>query len=82
MSVITLEAARVNAHLTQSELAVLLGVSKHTIMNWESGKTEPSITQARKLCDLSGIPIDLIFIPDRFNLNESEERRSNHEQSN
>lgn len=74
MSVISLEAARVNAHLTQSELAGILGVSKHTIMNWESGKTEPTVTQTRKLCDLSGIPIDLIFIPDRFNLNELDEK--------
>ena len=37
---ITLKAARVNANLTQQEVSDKLGVSKHTITNWETGRTK------------------------------------------
>lgn len=63
MTTITLEAARVNAHLTQKELAKIMGVSKYTVGNWESGKTEPTLSQVRKICEISGIPLDFIFYP-------------------
>ena len=64
---ISLEAARVNAELTQKELAEKLGVSNTTIVNWEKGNSEPSISQLRIISDLSGIPMDFIFIPDKSN---------------
>lgn len=64
MTRITLEAARVNAHLTQKELAEILGVSNVTVVNWEKGKTEPSISQLKKISELSGIPSDFIFVPE------------------
>ena len=38
---ISLRAARVNADLTQQEVADKIGVSKHTIINWERGRTKP-----------------------------------------
>ena len=67
MPKISLEAARVNAKLTQKELAEILGVSNVTIVNWEKGKSEPYASQLRKISELSGIPLDFIFVPDRFN---------------
>lgn len=67
MPKISLEAARVNAKLTQKELAEILGVSNVTIVNWEKGKSEPDASQLRKISELSGIPLDFIFVPDRFN---------------
>lgn len=67
MPKISLEAARVNAKLTQKELAKILGVSNVTVVNWESGKTEPSASQLRRISELSGIPLDFIFIPYKFN---------------
>lgn len=36
---ISLKAARINANLTQQEVADKIKVSKHTIINWEKGKT-------------------------------------------
>lgn len=60
---ITLAAARVNAGLTQLEVASLMKVSKQTICNWESGKTAPDIAQARKLSDIYKMPLDNIFLP-------------------
>lgn len=67
MTKISLEAARVNAKLTQKELARILGVSNSTIVNWESGRTEPDASQLRKISELSQIPIDFIFVPCKFN---------------
>lgn len=62
MTRISLEAARVNAKLTQKELAEILGVSNTTVVNWEKGNTEPNLTQLRKISELSGIPLDFIFL--------------------
>ena len=67
MPKITLEAARVNAGLTQKELAEKLGISNATVVNWEKGNTEPSASQLRKISELSGIPLDFIFVPCKFN---------------
>lgn len=63
MPKISLEAVRVNAKMTQKEWAKELGVSNATVVNWEKGNTEPSLTQLRKMSELSGIPMDFIFVP-------------------
>lgn len=61
---ITLPAARKNAGLTQKELAKLCGVSETTVLNWEKGRTEPSVSQARKIGEVVGVHYDdIIFLP-------------------
>ena len=67
MPKISLEAVRVNAKMTQKEWASKLGVSNSTVVNWEKGKTEPTLSQLRKMSELSGIPMDFIFVPDKSN---------------
>ena len=62
---ISLEAVRVNAKKTQKEWAELLGVSNATIVSWEKGNTEPNLSQLRKMSELSGVPMDFIFVPDK-----------------
>lgn len=69
---ISLEAVRVNAKLTQKEWAKKLGVSSATVINWEKGNTEPNLSQLRIMSELSGIPMDFIFVPDKSNLIEVE----------
>lgn len=64
---ISLEAARINAKLTQRQLAEILDISVGTVNNWERGKSEPSLSQLRKISELSGIPMDFIFVPDESN---------------
>ena len=58
---------RVNAKLTQKELAEELGISNVTVVNWEKGVTEPTLSQLRKISQLSGIPMDFIYVPDKSN---------------
>lgn len=67
---ISLKAARVNANMEQREWAENIGVSVATVINWEKGNTEPTLSQLRKISELSGIPMDFIFVPDKSNLVE------------
>ena len=57
---ISLAAARVNAGMTQEDVAAAMNVSKNTIVSWEKYKTEPSISQGKKLSELYGLPGDMI----------------------
>ena len=60
---ISLEAARVNAKLTQAEAAEKIGVSRQTIINWEKGKVIPRIPEMKMLSLVYNIPQDNIFLP-------------------
>lgn len=60
---ISLAAARVNAGLTQAEVAKEMKVTKNTIVAWERGAREPKMSQARRLSELYNIPLDNIFLP-------------------
>ncbi len=64
---ISLAAARVNANLKQADVAKAMHVSKQTIMHWEKGQTEPTISQCRELSRLYDMPLDCIFLPQRSN---------------
>ena len=65
---IQVKYARKNAGMTQADVAEALGVTKQTVLNWEAGKTEPSVAQAKQLSRLYRIPFDmLIFLPEESN---------------
>ena len=64
---ISLAAARVNAQMTQEEVAKKMNVSKNTVVNWEKGKTEPSISQSKQISKIYNIPLDYIFLPTKSN---------------
>lgn len=64
---ISLAAARVNAGLTQDDVARKLKVGKQTIVSWEKGDSEPKIGQARKMSRLYGIKLDYIFFRHQSN---------------
>lgn len=64
---ITLEAARVNAGYSQKEAAKKLGVSNVTLSHWESGVSMPKANHIIAICELYGVPYDmLIFLPKRL----------------
>lgn len=60
---ITMEAARVNAGLTQADIADKMEVSRQTIMSWEKGKTTPKPAEFKMYCELCGAPIEVIILP-------------------
>lgn len=61
---VSLEAARVNGRMSQAGLASALGVHRGTICNWESGKTSPTALHLKRISELTGVPVDYIFLPE------------------
>lgn len=64
---ISLAAAKVNAGLTQEEVAKNMKISKNTLVNWEKGVSEPTVTQGLRLSELYNMPLDNIFLPSKSN---------------
>ena len=58
----SLAAARVNANMTQEDIAKELKVSKTTVVNWEKGKVVPSFATLQMLANLYQIPADCIKV--------------------
>ncbi|HHT44800.1 MAG TPA: helix-turn-helix transcriptional regulator [Fastidiosipila sp.] len=48
-------------HLTQSQLADILGVTQTSVSQWESGRNFPDIKTARRLADYFDTTLDLIM---------------------
>ena len=64
---ISLRAARVNAGLSQKEVASSLGISNKTLSSWENGDTFPSAKKIESLCELYDLSYDAInFLPKKF----------------
>lgn len=57
---ITIAAARVNAGLTQKQLAEQCGVSESTVISWEAGKTLPNASLLGKFERAVGISLNHI----------------------
>ena len=60
-------AARVDAGLTQEDVASALRITKNTLIAWEKGTSEPKVSQAKALCELYNRPMDDIFMPEKSN---------------
>lgn len=59
---ITLAAARVNAGLTQDNIAEKMQVSKQTIINWEKGRVIPKPAEFEMFCRICNVPKDNIIL--------------------
>lgn len=60
-----LSALRVNAGLTQEEVAEELHINKATLGKWENYKTFPDAGQLAALCNLYHCTMNDIFIPSK-----------------
>lgn len=61
---VTLPVARKIAGITQIGLASALHVSESTVINWEKGRSEPTVTQAIAIAEICNRPLDsIIFLP-------------------
>lgn len=57
---ISLTAARVNANLTQKELAARCGVSESTVIAWETGRRFPNVKMLEKIEAAVGISLNYV----------------------
>lgn len=60
---ISLAAARVNAGMTQNDVAKKMHTTRQTIANWEKGKVVPGIPEIEMLSRIYNMPQDYIFLP-------------------
>ena len=60
---IRLPAVRINAGLSQEELANRMHVSRATIVNWENNKVKMSEADLTLYSTICGFPKDYIFLP-------------------
>ena len=60
---ISLAAARVNAKMTQEDVATRMKIGKRTIINCDKGAAVPSFADLSMLSSIYGIPVDNIFLP-------------------
>lgn len=68
-----LEAARVNAGLSQAELARRMGVSRGTVSRWFSGDGEPeTVERLRKLADELGTTLAVLVGEENAAMTEKE----------
>lgn len=63
MDKITMRAARVNAGMTQQELADKMGISKRTLYDWEKGKRKIKKANLIQFCLETGMKEEDIFLP-------------------
>lgn len=61
---IRFEAARVNAGLTQKELADKMGVSRETVVAWENGKRMIKAPYLCLFCQITGFKTSDIILPE------------------
>ena len=52
--------------LTQEALAAILGVTDHTVRNWEKGRAEPKLTIAQTKALCRALNCSLEDLPDTF----------------
>lgn len=57
----TVKQARLLAGVTQQEMADALGVHRSTYIKMESDPEEITVGQAKKISEVTGIPVDNIF---------------------
>jgi transcriptional regulator with XRE-family HTH domain len=53
-----IKSFRVGMHITQDELAEKIGVSRSSIANWETDRTEPGVDEIKRLTRLFEIGMD------------------------
>lgn len=63
---ISLKAARVNANLRQTDVAIEMNVDVSTIGKWEKEQTAPRWDQFKKLCEIYHCSTDDIFLKTRY----------------
>ena len=63
MAKISLRAARISAGYSAEEAAKKVGVSRYTLLKYETGVTSPKWNVFEFLCRLYGVSVADVFLP-------------------
>lgn len=58
---ISLRACRVNSNLSIEKASKMLGITRQTLQNWESGRTSPTVENVKKICEVYNVRYDNIM---------------------
>ena len=56
-----IKECRINAKMSQKFVAVTLGIAAPSVSNWESGKTQPTPENLKRLAALFGVSVDYLI---------------------
>lgn len=62
---ISLKATRINAHMTQADVAKIMNRGAGTIGQWENGKTKLRKINLRWMAAIYDIPVENLIVPER-----------------
>jgi len=65
MAKVSIAGIRVTKGWTQKELAEKMGVSRETVINWETGKTEMKTPYLLLFSSITGFSVDDILLPEK-----------------
>ena len=66
MPKIHINAARINAGMSQEDLASRMGVSRQTVIAWEQNKREMTTPQVFMFCSITEFSSDGVILPQRY----------------
>ena len=69
---ISMAAARVNARMTQEEMANALKITRQTYSAYESGRAEIKASHFMAFCEITGFSPNDISLPDKSTLSKLE----------
>ena len=69
---------RKSLHLTQEDIATLLGVSISTVRSYEQGKTFPKVKSSLLLRELYGLDYEMYYEQLEQSINERNRSKENH----
>ena len=61
---ISMKAARVNAGLTQKQMAELMHRTNNTVMAWERGYKMPRADEFKRYCEICGVETADVLLPE------------------
>lgn len=67
----TLKAYRMLKGVKQENIAEILGITLTTYSNKETGKTQFSLNEAKKISDYLNVPIEQLFFTNEVNLSNT-----------
>ena len=68
---VSMKAMRINAQMSQAQVAKELGITTKTVQNWEKNVCAPDAMQFARLCRLFNCSRDDIFLPDSLAKSEA-----------
>ena len=69
-----IKECRINSKLSQKYVAMTLDVAAPSVSNWESGKTQPTPENLKRLASLFGVTVDYLLGDEQMLIEETKKQ--------